>query len=137
MDLAAFTRDYGLLVLSAVVALFGATWAAFRWAAHKEFATKLDVAQIYERMSEMARVFKDEQQVQDVALLKLEHQNELRKKDIENLPGFTEFNTLKDSVSGMETKLATQLTKLDTLVSTVEGINDFLRRTPYERPVGR
>lgn len=130
MSLPEFARDYGVLVLSAVLALFGATWAAFRWAAHKEFATKLDVASIYERMSEMARVFKDEQALQDVALLKLEHQNELRKKDIENLPGFTEFNELRKSITHQETQNAAILARLDTLKSDVDGINAHLRSRP-------
>jgi SMC interacting uncharacterized protein involved in chromosome segregation len=70
--------------------------------------------------------------------MRLAHKVELLEQRIENLPGYDDFNKLKDSVNGMETKLATGLTKLDTLVSSVEGINDFLRHNPYDRThVGR
>ena len=130
MDLAAFARDYGLLTLSGVIALWGATWGVFRWAAHKEFATKFDVAGI-------ATAMKDADDEQEKERLRLEHKVELLAKDIQNLPGFTEFNMLKDSVNDMKTELATGLAKLDALVSTIEGINDFLRRTPYDRSVPR
>lgn len=124
---AEFARDYGTLVLTGMIFLAGVAWGLVRWVTGKQFATKKDVAEIYEKMAQLGQVMQDADSEQEKAITQVGHRMELMERDLKNMPGFTEHNRLRDDMGAIKEKVVESSVKLGNMASDIEEIKLALR----------
>lgn len=128
MTLAEFFRDFGTMVLTGVIALAGVGWGLVRWVTGRQFATKKDVAEIYEKMAQLGQVMQDADSEQEKAITRVDHRMELMERDIKNMPGFVEHNRLRDDMGAIKEKVVESATRLTGMASDIEEIKQTLRQ---------